>query len=161
MAVEKKRCLTGIGIILLSAVLLLPLAPCAAEDGDGRWVPGEVLVVYRGDDGGEALRASTTSYKEGGVRLYSALSSAGGRSVALVRAPGRSTDELLEEYGADPDVVSVSPNYIIRLLDRTPNDPRFNEQWGLYNTGQTGGTSGADISAPRAWSFAPTQRRTG
>lgn len=32
-----------------------------------------------------------------------------------------------------------------------PNDPRFNEQWALRNTGQTGGLPGADISAPEAW----------
>ena len=151
MAVEKKRLLTTIGTILLSAVLLLPIGPCAAEDGEGRWVSGEVLVVYRGDDGGKALRTKAASYMDGEVHLYSALSSAVRRSVALIRAPGRSTDELLEEYSADPNVVSVSPNYIIRLLNRTPNDPRFTEQWGLYNTGQTGGSSGADISAPRAW----------
>ncbi len=32
-----------------------------------------------------------------------------------------------------------------------PNDPRFNELWGLHNTGQTGGTPDADIDAPEAW----------
>jgi subtilisin family serine protease len=38
----------------------------------------------------------------------------------------------------------------------TPNDPYFDYQWGLDNTGQTnpysgGGTAGADIDAPDAW----------
>lgn len=32
-----------------------------------------------------------------------------------------------------------------------PNDPRFKEQWGLNNTGQSGGTLDADIDAPEAW----------
>ena len=32
-----------------------------------------------------------------------------------------------------------------------PNDPRFDEQWALHNTGQTGGTPDADIDAPEAW----------
>lgn len=32
-----------------------------------------------------------------------------------------------------------------------PNDPRFDEQWGLDNTGQTGGLPGADVDAERAW----------
>ncbi len=35
----------------------------------------------------------------------------------------------------------------------TPNDPRFNEQWALNNTGQSGGTPDADIDAPEAWDF--------
>lgn len=32
-----------------------------------------------------------------------------------------------------------------------PNDPLFAQQWGLDNTGQTGGTPDADIDAPEAW----------
>ncbi|MFL6227633.1 MAG: S8 family serine peptidase [Pyrinomonadaceae bacterium] len=32
-----------------------------------------------------------------------------------------------------------------------PNDPLFEEQWSLLNTGQRGGASGADICATRAW----------
>lgn len=32
-----------------------------------------------------------------------------------------------------------------------PNDPSFSRQWSLRNTAQTGGTSGADISAVAAW----------
>ncbi|MDH5229958.1 MAG: S8 family serine peptidase [Gammaproteobacteria bacterium] len=32
-----------------------------------------------------------------------------------------------------------------------PNDSRFVDQWGLHNTGTTGGTADADIDAPEAW----------
>jgi subtilisin family serine protease len=32
-----------------------------------------------------------------------------------------------------------------------PNDPDFDKQWHLYNTGQYGGTIDADIDAPEAW----------
>ena len=32
-----------------------------------------------------------------------------------------------------------------------PDDTRFGEQWSLHNTGQTGGTSDADVDAPAAW----------
>ena len=31
-----------------------------------------------------------------------------------------------------------------------PNDTRYGEQWGLNNTGQTGGTPGADMDAQLA-----------
>ena len=31
------------------------------------------------------------------------------------------------------------------------NDPYFGDQWGLKNTGQSGGTSGIDIKACEAW----------
>ena len=36
----------------------------------------------------------------------------------------------------------------------TPNDSAFTpNQWSLHNTGQTGGTSGADIKATLAWAI--------
>ena len=35
------------------------------------------------------------------------------------------------------------------------NDPQYSSQWGLHNTGQTGGTPGADVHAPEAWPFIP------
>ena len=38
-------------------------------------------------------------------------------------------------------------------LTRVPNDPLFSDQWGLNNTGQTGGTWDADIDAPEAWTI--------
>ncbi len=34
----------------------------------------------------------------------------------------------------------------------TPDDPLYASQWALHNTGQTGGTAGADTSAHEAWS---------
>lgn len=37
------------------------------------------------------------------------------------------------------------------LLSTIPNDPRFGEQIGLQNNGQTGGAVDADIDAPEAW----------
>jgi len=35
--------------------------------------------------------------------------------------------------------------------DNYTSDPKFARQWGLHNTGQTGGTEDADIDAPEAW----------
>jgi hypothetical protein len=48
----------------------------------------------------------------------------------------------------DPRVETVELNYWLSIK---PNDPQFNQLWGLNNTGQTGGTPDADIDAPEAW----------
>jgi subtilisin family serine protease len=60
-------------------------------------------------------------------------------------SPGEDEDDAAEEADDpgedDPPVVKVAG----------PNDPLFNEQWSLQNTGQRGGRSGADICATRAW----------
>ena len=47
--------------------------------------------------------------------------------------------------------VSVVQNNHKITYRNTPNDPSFNQQWQYINTGQTGGTIGADIDADSAW----------
>ncbi|MBI3466962.1 MAG: S8 family serine peptidase, partial [Planctomycetes bacterium] len=68
-----------------------------------------------------------------------------------VRLPATvDVDTALAAYRSNPLVLYAQPNYRLRLA-ATPNDPEFSQLWGLNNTGQTGGTSGADIGAPQAW----------
>lgn len=93
------------------------------------------------------------------------------RALSLVKASGgkilhqfRASGAMLIEYGADaaktatiagqlsrdPDVEYVEANVILHM-DRTPNDPRFSELYGLHNTGAQGGVVGADVGAVKAW----------
>ena len=70
--------------------------------------------------------------------------------------------ELVHERGsvteavarAKPFVLYAEPDYVERATN-TPNDPRFNLEWGLQNTGQVvngiAGTADADIRATQAW----------
>src|SRR5690606_27949522 len=52
-----------------------------------------------------------------------------------------------------PEVDIAQFNHIVEERDTMPNDTRFNEMWGLHNTGQSGGTVDADIDAPEAWDY--------
>ena len=66
---------------------------------------------------------------------------------------------LVKEYQQLPEVEYAEPNYEINLDEASagplvpilPHDPQFNDQWALANSGQRGGTKGADISATTAW----------
>lgn len=66
---------------------------------------------------------------------------------------------LVEEYSRLPEVEYVEPNFEINLDEKAegplvpifPQDPQFNDQWALANSGQRGGKNGADISATLAW----------
>ena len=53
----------------------------------------------------------------------------------------------------NPNVAYAEPNYLLST-QATPNDPLFVDEYGLNNTGQTGGTSDADIDAPEGWDAA-------
>lgn len=59
----------------------------------------------------------------------------------------------LAAYNDCPQVLYAEPNYRWSIAE-LPDDPRFPEQWALCNTGQTGGTAGADIGALAAWEIA-------
>jgi subtilisin family serine protease len=77
--------------------------------------------------------------------------------------PAESAGELdeddLNEAGAfdrdDPPVVRRDTNGD----GQQPNDPLFNEQWSLLNTGQRAGKSGADVCATRAWAQTQGSRK--
>jgi subtilisin family serine protease len=58
----------------------------------------------------------------------------------------------LRFYRINPNGLYVEPDYIVHAFT-APNDPKFSQQWSLQNTGQSGGTSGADIKAVQAWAL--------
>ena len=68
----------------------------------------------------------------------------------LLSIPTDVSRELIEELTSHPLVEFAEPNYLLYAI-AAPNDPRYGEEWGLNNTGQTGGTLDADIDAPEAW----------
>ncbi|NIR45336.1 MAG: S8 family serine peptidase [Gemmatimonadetes bacterium] len=49
------------------------------------------------------------------------------------------------------DVEYAQPNYILRILDREPSDPRFTEQWHYRNNGTGPGESPGGIGLPTVW----------
>jgi serine protease len=61
---------------------------------------------------------------------------------------------LLQLLKTDPSVSAVQFNHRVDLRTNAttvPNDPSFASQWYWQNTGQNGGTVGADVQATLAW----------
>lgn len=73
-----------------------------------------------------------------------------------IELDGKKTADLatpaIKALQGHPAVAYAEYNYIQHIA-LTPNDPRYNELWGMNNTGQTGGTADADIDAPEAWNI--------
>ena len=63
-------------------------------------------------------------------------------------------DITINGFKENSEVEYAQPDYLLSV-DSIPQDERFSEQWGLYNSGQTingqDGTSGIDVSAIEAW----------
>ncbi|HEX8162228.1 MAG TPA: S8 family serine peptidase [Pyrinomonadaceae bacterium] len=98
-------------------------------------------------------------------------------AVAVADEDGLDSEQVARQYRALPEVVYAEPNFrislspgedegdtteesdgpgeddppVVKIKAAGPNDPLFNEQWSLQNTGQREGKSGADICATRAW----------
>ncbi len=67
--------------------------------------------------------------------------------------PTTNSNELINQLYSNPEVKYVEKDGMGWANATYPNDPSFNQEWGLHNTGQTGGTPDADIDAPEAWSI--------
>jgi outer membrane protein assembly factor BamB/subtilisin family serine protease len=65
---------------------------------------------------------------------------------------GETTEQAVRRLRATGRYEFVEPDRVI-YARTVPNDPSFGQQWSLNNTGQSGGTPGADIGAPAAWSI--------
>lgn len=160
-----KRSLAGAPLVaLLVAALIVPSASGGtAKVGDAlpkpdlsqlapTAVPGEILVRFKG-----SAHVSARSVASIGGRIQSRPT----KDIALVRAPaGVPAEALLARYRSDPSVAAAELN-LLRYTAAIPDDPFFDEQWGLSNTGQAHPISGtnqtragvmdADINAPEAW----------
>lgn len=59
--------------------------------------------------------------------------------------------QVLEEVISSNNIANAQFNHYISMRETIPNDTRFDDQWNLHNTGQTGGVADADIDAVEAW----------
>lgn len=76
-----------------------------------------------------------------------------GRSLKLLDLETKGRKSVLEAINTlknDPNVAYAEPDYLLEAY-QMPDDPYFANLYGLHNSGQTGGTPGADISAVEAW----------
>lgn len=88
--------------------------------------------------------------------------------VAVDDLDNDNADDVAKQYESITDIVAYAqPNWEIRLDDPqelprrnnfntdipagAPNDPQFDEQWALNNTGQNGGKANAHLDALKAW----------
>lgn len=163
-AVAKSRYL----VVLLSLMMLTatvphasrakqqssPLSNVKTNHQKTEFVPGEVLVRFRTGAAAKSLSQMATTLKVEGRELPVAVERLEASDLVeglrLARVQPEDTLHTVAALRARPDVLYAELNYI-RRIDRTPNDPRFAEQWALKNTGQSGGTAGVDIKAEQAW----------
>lgn len=117
-------------------------------------IPGEIIVKLA--DSTQTLDQFESSLNAKIVEEFKfpadGLATAEGPMVRMKLDQGVSVDEALGRLEEDARIEFAEPNFVYRLEEAAnpPND-LHEHLWGLENTGQTGGTPGADVKAKDAW----------
>ncbi|MFY9621962.1 MAG: S8 family peptidase [Pyrinomonadaceae bacterium] len=128
----------------------------AASDGDedeAGSLRTEILVRFKPGITRQAIETITTRMNDD---VEDRIEAVEGLSV-IEDEDNRSADEVVAQYRMLAEVEYAEPNIEIKLDHEGAgnhvhaNDELFYKQWGLFNHGQDGGKSGADISAMQAW----------
>ncbi|MHC4159855.1 MAG: S8 family serine peptidase, partial [Planctomycetota bacterium] len=144
----KKQTFWFIVVIILAGVLI------PVKAGDLPYKEGELIVRFapKADKGLRSISERNqilTSVNAGTVKTSFKLVS----GLSVVKLPaGLTVADTLPRLKGKNEILYVEPNYKYRPL-LEPDDPCFDDLWGMHNEGQTGGTPDADIDAPPAWSI--------
>jgi len=125
--------------------------PEAAALRTGDPIPGSLLIKFRSRAGREDREGLRAAWRATRHRRF-----AGGAEHWRL-AEKSSLTRALASLRRHPLVEYVEPDVIVGA-DATPLDEHYAQQWALANTGQTGGTPGADVDAEPAWDIATGSR---
>ncbi|MBW6515920.1 MAG: S8 family serine peptidase [Candidatus Cloacimonetes bacterium] len=137
-------------LILILTLLIYTLIAESTE-----YFQGELIVQIKGDFRNtttieadlQRLEADFSNY---GLRVERVLSRRLRIYLISFNDESITTGEFLQTLKQYPLIEEAQFNHKVSLR-ATPNDPLFNQQWALLNTGQSGGVPGADIDATLAW----------
>jgi hypothetical protein len=132
-------------LALILAFVVYPVSGFSQKPPRGEYVPGELLVKFRSEEGHRSAQSIHHSFGSLVKKRFTRI------KVDHIQIPeGWSLEEALAMYRRNPEVEYVEPNYRRRAFLET-NDPDFDSLWGLHNTGQNMGVADVDIDAPEAW----------
>jgi thermitase len=134
-------------LVLATALVVVFSLALATTATAASYDPGTLLVKFRSGTSAAAQRAAldipgvgTDTGTIGGLSTH----------VVSVSKDPAALARVLERSAA---VAYAEPNFVLHAL-ATPNDSLYTSEYGLNNTGQTGGTADADIDAPEGWDLA-------
>ena len=146
------------------------VAEVAAKYGDAEVIPGEMIVKLNPGMENGLMGDFASEYGAKMVEKFdmpqSMFKSFDGDLIRIKLPAGISYQEAVAAMKDDARVAYAEPNLVYTLEDvqqgqdqqgqqppRDPSSPNDLDEklWGLNNTGQTGGTAGAHVSAKEAW----------
>lgn len=130
--------------LILSLIVFAVPVLATGKTGASECAPDRVLVKFKA--GADEVVKKNIHAKHCG-RVVDEIAALG---VQVVEVPAGKVKEKVRAYKQENAIEYAEPDFVAEAVG-LPNDPYFGKQWGLNNTGQTGGTPDADIDAPEAW----------
>ena len=120
--------------------------PAASASAKAEYVPDQIIVKF--------LPSISISKREAALRYIGAKVLRRYHSdvhmVVIGLAQGMTVDAAVSYFKKSKLIQYAEPNFIYHT-NVIPNDPSFDDLWGLHNLGQNGGLDNMDINAPAAW----------
>jgi thermitase len=136
--------LSRVAALLAAAASLLAFAASASA---APYDSHTVIVKFRA--GTSAVQRAAALNVAGVGRNLGTIGGVGANVMRVSRDPAA----VARVLNRSPAVAYAEPNFILRA-NATPNDSLYAQEYGLNNTGQSGGLKDADIDAPEGWDLA-------
>ena len=132
-------------LLFLTLCGMLTVTGAFADEVTVEYVPGE-LIVWFDTNAGLSAQAMEQMYSAAhvqiGAKQLKTLSALGYPQIQLVQIPAESSvEQTAQDYLSIAGVKYAEPNYIVKV-QKTPNDPRYPDLWGMDF-----------IDAPIAWEY--------
>jgi len=135
-------------ILVIVAWVLLFISNAPGEDKEKeKYKKGELIIKFKPDVPEDIKDKIHIKYDSKKIKIYSSF------NIDYVKLKDTlGVEDAIALYLENPEVEFAEPNFHFSVVT-SPNDPYFNHLWGFNNSGQTGGTPGADIDILQAWSM--------
>ena len=146
--IDQKQWLKLTEVLTQSPDLILA-APLLQYDRAEMVIRPELIVTFDGSVDEDDIKSLLVDFDLQRIKSFSALDPT---YLVSFRGSPLKGFQLSRDLMQRDEVESAEPNFIHDLPEMAaPNDPLYSSQWDMNNTGQTGGTPGADMHMEAAW----------
>ncbi|HLF85097.1 MAG TPA: S8 family peptidase [Blastocatellia bacterium] len=153
-----KKCLAAFACLILFSLVLVPPASVYSQRRDTAQRYADDRIVVKLKAGAEATSDADLMAEEivraPGARAE-VLTNRRHDGVRLIHLnTGLSVEDAVRRAKEDPRVEYAEPDYFVYAMDTIPNDPFFNQMWGLSDSGCSicdPGQQTPNIDAAKAW----------
>jgi len=143
-------------LLFILFIVLVPFLNSYKNPGNGdkAYVDGEIMIKLKTNlpySQSYMLQDVLSDFSKSGLNVIEKLSQRMQIFLLNYNPDKANAEKLLKEIKSHPFVEMAQFNHFVEQRALYPNDFNFPLQWNMHNTGQSAGTTDADIDGPEAW----------